>query len=217
MARSDISWCQVGARIVIIDIARDIYLQLPQHLAEAFHALRRDGARGDGAAKRFEALARIGLCDADFRRPVEPTSVIVPDRDLPQLAMDARPHSTLAKATTLAWIVAARLAVRALPLRVLVTWIRRVQAQPSTPSPPDAAAVATALFVQARQLAPGRGTCLPDSIALLHVLRARKIACHMVLGVRLDPFEAHCWIQSADAILGDTHERVACFTPILQL
>ncbi|MET3473248.1 hypothetical protein ABIC78_003798 [Novosphingobium sp. 1529] len=217
MARPEIAWCQVGARVVVIDIARDTYLHLSPPLVEALHVLRSGSAHGDGPADRFERLARIGLCDADFSRPVAPTILGVPERDLPPRGINARRRAPWAMGTALARIVIARLAVRMIPLRVLVAWIRRLQARPSPYRPPDSEAIQTALFVRARQLIPAQGTCLPDSIALLHFLRARGIACRMVLGVRLDPFEAHCWVQSADAILGDTHERVACFTPILQL
>lgn len=217
MARADIHWCEVDARIVVIDIARDRYLQLPQPLAEAFHALRHGGPRRDEPAQRFEALVRLGLCDPDFGRPAEPSRIAVPACDAPSRALGDRRRQPLATGAVLARIAIARLAVRLVPLRVLARWIRRVQSRPATPATRDQVAARTAVFVQARQLLSARGTCLPDAIALLHFLRTRKIACRMVFGVRLDPFEAHCWVQDSGAILGDTQERVACFTPILEL
>lgn len=220
MARADINWCDVGGRIVVIDVARDIYLQLPQHLVEAFNALRHGGARADGPANRFEALARIGLCDADLGRPAEPSHIAVPAQDAPPPAtadVQRRPLMTGATGAAIVRIITMRLAVRLIPLRLLIRWARRLQSRPSVPMTPGQAAARTELFVRARQLVPARDTCLPDSMALLHFLRSRNIACRLVLGVRLDPFEAHCWVQDHDMILGDTHERVACFTPILQL
>lgn len=217
MARADIYWCDVGGRIVVMDVERDIYLQLPQHLVDSFRALRHSGARADKPVERFEALARIGLCDADFGRPAEPSHIAVPAHDTPPLAMGGVPLRPLATGAALVRIVTARLAVRLLPLRLLIGWVRRLQSGPSAPMARGRADARTALFVRARQLVPARGTCLPDSIALLHFLRSRNMACRLVLGVRLDPFEAHCWVQDHDMILADTHERVACFTPILQL
>lgn len=217
MARADIYWCEVGGRIVVVDVARDIYLQLPQHLVETFHALRHSGARADGPANQFEALARIGLCDADFGRPAEPSHIAVPAQDAPPPATGDVQRRPLVTGAAIVRIIAMRLAVRLIPLRLLIRWARRLQSRPSVPMTPGRAAARTALFVQARQLVPARATCLPDSMALLHFLRSRNMACRLVLGVRLDPFEAHCWVQDHDMILGDTHERVACFTPILQL
>lgn len=217
MARADINWCDVGGRIVVIDVARDIYLQLPQHLVEAFHALRHSCAPAVDPADRFEALARIGLCDADFGRPAEPSRIAVPAQDAPPPATGDIDRRRLGTGAAIVRIITMRLAVRLIPLRLLIRWVRRVQSRPSVPRTPGRAAARTALFVQARQLVPARDTCLPDSIALLHFLRSRNIACRLVLGVRLDPFEAHCWVQDHDMVLGDTHERVACFTPILQL
>ncbi|OAH44767.1 hypothetical protein AX777_23805 [Sphingobium yanoikuyae] len=216
MARADLYWCDVAGRIVLIDVARDIYLQLPQHLVEAFHALRQSGARADGSAQ-FEALARIGLCDADFGCPAEQSHIAVPARDAPPPATSDAHRRPLVTAAAIVRIITMRFAVRLIPLRLLIKWVRRLQSRPSAPMTPGRAAARTALFVQARQLVPARDSCLPDSIALLHFLRSRKMACRLVLGVRLDPFEAHCWVQDHDMILGDTHERVACFTPILQL
>jgi hypothetical protein len=217
MARADIYWCDVGGRIVIIDVARDIYLQLPQHLVEAFHALRHSGAPAVDPADRLKALARIGLCDADFGRPAEPSHITVPAQDGPSPAKGDVQRRPLATGAAIVRIIATRLAVRLIPLRFLIRWVRRLQSRPSMPMKPGRVAARTALFEQARQLVPARDTCLPDSVALLHFLRSRNIACRLVLGVRLDPFEAHCWVQDHDMILGDTHERVACFTPILQL
>ncbi|PHP19314.1 hypothetical protein CG471_12850 [Sphingobium sp. IP1] len=217
MARADINWCDVGGRIVVIDVARDIYLQLPQHLVEAFNALRHGGARADGPANRFETLARIGLCDADLGRPAEPSHITVPAQDGPSPATGDVERRPLATGAAIVRIIAMRLAVRLIPLRLLIRWVRRLQSRPSMPMKPGRVAARAALFVQARQLVPARDTCLPDSMALLHFLRSRNMSCRLVLGVRLDPFEAHCWVQDHDMILGDTHERVACFTPILQL
>ncbi len=217
MARAEIYWCDVGGRIVVIDVGRDIYLQLPLHMVEAFHALRHSGAPAVDPANQFEALARIGLCDADFGRPAEPSRIAVPAQDAPLPATDDVHRRPLVTGAAIARIITMRLAVRLIPLRLLIRWVRRLQSRPPVPMTPGQAGARTALFVQARQLVPARDTCLPDSMALLHFLRSRNMACRLVLGVRLDPFEAHCWIQDNDMILGDTHERVACFTPILQL
>ncbi|WP_278393281.1 lasso peptide biosynthesis B2 protein [Sphingobium yanoikuyae] len=217
MARADLYWCDVAGRIVVIDVARDIYLQLPQHLVEAFHALRHSGAPAGDPANQFETLARIGLCDADFGCPAEQSHIAVPARDAPPPATSDAHRRPLVTAAAIVRIITMRFAVRLIPLRLLIKWVRRLQSRPSAPMTPGRAAARTALFVQARQLVPARDSCLPDSIALLHFLRSRKMACRLVLGVRLDPFEAHCWVQDPDMILGDTHERVACFTPILQL
>nr|MBA4770743.1 lasso peptide biosynthesis B2 protein [Sphingobium sp.] len=217
MARADLYWCEVGSHIVILDVARDRYLQLPQHLVAALHLLRQGGTAAKGDADPFAALARIGLCDEDFRGLAAPSSIAVPAHDLWSRVVGARCDRPMTVGAALVRIVAARAAVRAIPLRILMRWVRRLQARPSKHVTREAVAARTALFVQARQLLPARGACLPDSIALLHFLRARAIACRLVFGVRLEPFEAHCWVQDADAILGDMQERVACFTPILSL
>lgn len=217
MARANISYCEIGSRIVVMDTRRDVYLQLPRSVGEALHDLRMGRAVASERSESLATLARIGLCDDDFRRPAEPARVRVPERDT--LLLAASPPGRLMGRTglALALIACARLAVRLLPLRVLVARVRHLQSRPSRHAGPGEVEGCVAAFQLAQRLLPARGACLPDALALVHLLRERGISCTMVFGVRLEPFEAHCWVQDEDRILCDTYERAACFTPILEL
>lgn len=72
-----------------------------------------------------------------------------------------------------------------------------------------------AAFAGSRSLAPFARNCLLDSLALDRWLTARGLAAMLVFGVKLDPFEAHCWLQVRNAILNDSYDHVSRFTPIL--
>lgn len=56
------------------------------------------------------------------------------------------------------------------------------------------------LFERARDLFPGRVTCLESSLALAQMLRRRGIAAQVAIGVRREgeSFEAHAWVSSPD-------------------
>jgi hypothetical protein len=69
-------------------------------------------------------------------------------------------------------------------------------------------------FASARRLVPIRFNCLRDSLALMHWLASRRANAVLVLGVKLDPFAAHCWVQSKTCLLNDHAERIERFTPV---
>ncbi|MGL6188240.1 MAG: lasso peptide biosynthesis B2 protein [Holosporales bacterium] len=60
-------------------------------------------------------------------------------------------------------------------------------------------------------------TCLLDSVALLYLLSAYNFSSDLIVGVKDEPFEAHCWLQVDDVVLNDSIEKVAAFSPILRL
>lgn len=59
--------------------------------------------------------------------------------------------------------------------------------------------------------------CLMKSIALYRLLIMKGITAELVIGVRLAPFSAHCWVQKDGAVLNDRIERVRLFTPIVSV
>ncbi len=78
----------------------------------------------------------------------------------------------------------------------------------------DPAEVACA-FMAADRLITLRGHCLVRSIAITRTMVARGVAPDLVLGVKLRPFEAHCWVQHDNMLISDDPGTVAPFTPIL--
>lgn len=72
-------------------------------------------------------------------------------------------------------------------------------------------------FQLARLLRSAADRCLPRSIALALCLARHQCRVHVVLGVKLAPFAAHCWVQSRDEVLNDEMEEVRRYTPILVL
>jgi len=69
-------------------------------------------------------------------------------------------------------------------------------------------------FRHARALVPIGPTCLQDSLALRDWLGSRQASAAIVFGVKLDPFAAHCWVQSENTVLNDAPDKVREFTPV---
>jgi hypothetical protein len=83
----------------------------------------------------------------------------------------------------------------------------------------DADLAAQARFVaaawQSKRLWSAENKCLPRSLALANALRSAGGAARLVIGVRLNPFAAHAWVQDGTIVLNDTVDHVLLFTPIL--
>ena len=70
-------------------------------------------------------------------------------------------------------------------------------------------------FERAKLLRSAADRCLPRSIALALCLARRGCRAHVVLGVKIAPFCAHCWVQVGDQVLNDEVEEVLRYAPIL--
>ena len=70
-------------------------------------------------------------------------------------------------------------------------------------------------FRAARSLVPIPPICLQDSIALAFWLARRSACPALVFGAKLDPFSAHCWVQTDALVLNDAPDTVSQFAPVL--
>ena len=60
-----------------------------------------------------------------------------------------------------------------------------------------------------------RGRCLFDSLTLLEFLARERLYPCWIIGVQIQPFAAHSWIQHGRFVLNGTPEFVRAYTPIL--
>ncbi|MDR6849921.1 MULTISPECIES: lasso peptide biosynthesis B2 protein [Alphaproteobacteria] len=56
--------------------------------------------------------------------------------------------------------------------------------------------------------------CLPRSLAFRRLALRYGHRPSLVIGVKINPFGAHCWVQSGARVDNDSLERVRLFTPI---
>ena len=204
----------VSSRIVLLDIRQDRYFMVPEIQCPAFQAWleARDGSAPPGSVTRlFErgGIARSGDPDPSntAAQTVQvPTMLAVPPQS-------DRP--TIGEKLHIASLVAAtRLALRVRPLRkILGRRDRRLiyRAAGATQRVRERCS----LYDSARPLIPIARNCLVDSLALDGWLAGEDLACRLVFGVTVQPFAAHCWLQTVDAVLNDGLDRVSRFTPIL--
>lgn len=214
--RREMSCCRIGDEVVFLDISRDRYFRLAPELERAFLRFM-DG--GQLEPRSLEALVQRGVLLPGLAggQPVwaEATTPLRSAMEMPSPPV----HVDLpAGADVLLATLRARWDLRTKPLEAILSELGPIVEGPAkaprhgadTPYLFDCAAQ----FRRARLYAPVAMRCLIDSIAMTRFLRRRKLTAQIVFGVALNPFSAHCWVQSGDVVLNDSIGNVNAHTVI---
>ena len=208
----DVHFALVDRRAVILDVAADRYRLLDGRLARVLVSLSQVATTEDEHA--LDALRRAHILipgDGPIASPACPT--------IESSALEATPTIDCLRgvrrlSTTL---IATVLRLRLLGLKSALDLARR-KAIARTLVHDERKAIAMACsFAAFRPRIPIARICLRDSLTLFSLLVEAELDIQLVLGVRLDPFVAHSWVQTGSIVLSDDIEAVAEFTPILVL
>tara|TARA_R110000787_G_scaffold11153_4_gene37371 strand:- start:4086 stop:4748 length:663 start_codon:yes stop_codon:yes gene_type:complete len=211
--RTGLSFCRIDNRTLFLDLPADRYFGLGGPLDTAFQALLDTGAADPALATLVERGLIIPCPEGGLPGPCPATSpgpILPPPSEPP-----ARPSLlaiTMALATRAHWT----LRVRYCPLAANIDRLaRRKDAFASRPRPTSATIARLAeAHRRAGFILSARDQCLPTSMALMAALTACGARATLVLGVKLDPFQAHCWVELAGTVLNDAPDDVRPFTPI---
>ena len=202
-------------RVVLLDIRQDRYFLAPQAVDKAMKAWFQATSAGPPAIvmTMFER-SRI------TRSGEQPSCTVVDVPATPQTLVppgwgSANVTSTdrlrVAAIVTKTW-----LELRLQPLQRTLNRRARRGAETGVDEPETVIARASAYDV-ARRASPFARNCLLDSLSLHAWLARINRDCRLVFGVTAQPFSAHCWLQTPDAILNDSYDRVSRYAPILAL
>ncbi|WP_162986879.1 lasso peptide biosynthesis B2 protein [Sphingomonas paeninsulae] len=213
----NLSVCDAGGQRVFLDVAADRYFALSPAIDATFRRLVDAAEPEPGDAGRLEGLVARGiLCSA----PGDARPGYCKAPRTPRSDRDSFPDSEPRRLMTLAAVAMlgrtiVDLRVRSLE-RVLASVTKAKRHTVATAVTGCAARHAVA-FSHVDRLVSSLDRCLPRSIALARAMIADGIVPDLVLGVKLRPFEAHCWIQHDDLLVSDHLGAIAPFTPILVL
>jgi hypothetical protein len=208
-----LSFCRIDNRTLFLDLPTDRYFGLAGPLDRAFQALLDTGAADPALAILVERGLIIPCPEGGRPSPcpaASPVPILPPPSEPP-----ARP-SLLAIAMALATRAHWALRVRYCPLAANIDRLARRKDAGAPMPKPTAAAIARLAEAHRRAglILSARDQCLPTSMALMAALTKRGARPTLVLGVKLDPFQAHCWVELAGAVLNDAPDHVRPFTPI---
>jgi hypothetical protein len=216
-----VSFCLTGGKAVFLDTRRNRYFRLGAQLEALFLALVEAGQAAD---PDVTPLVRLGVLQPASGHGVRlnHAAARIPTRSIVEQGgrgprWDARLTVEVAQAVVLTWA-----ALKASSLASVVARHRAVRPgrritgsiDQSTSQGDDISAL-SASFNLIRRFVPIDTVCLLDSFALQRFLVRRGLRPQLVIGVRLNPFAAHCWVQESDVVLNDAVERASTYTPIL--
>lgn len=205
--------CVVDGQHIFLDLARDRYFRLPPTEDAAFAALA-EGRSEDVAPSSLEPLIRAGvLVHHPEGKPIASTVHPPPGASLAETAECGRPAKLIDVAEVATLVLAARRTVRRKALPRAFSKLSNVRADRSGHARSRGDLVLR--FVAARRLIPIAPNCLYDSLALRRFLARRDVAADLVIGVRLHPFGAHCWLQEGTTVLNDALGGARGFKPVL--
>jgi len=212
--RSGLSYCMVDGHAVFLDLPADRYFQLAERPEAVFKKLCSDG---NLLSSELDMLPRPGFLEAASGADgLLPPMVLAPTTRSPAMKWD-RP----AVVSALAAVLIQRRFERSLTSRGLERTMIRLKLQKDRlPVVAKGGGVRDGWirgFEQAKLLRSPVNRCLPRSMALASCLYRAGFGVQLVMGVRLRPFAAHCWVQDDATVLNDTPEEVATFTPIFVL
>jgi hypothetical protein len=209
-AEVGITYCVCDDRAVFLDIERDRYFCLPSALNKSFvRTVIHGDAMRSADAERLHALGIGALVPGEHA--ARPNASPLPAREIAPSAPAASPL----------WAGATHLLVRSRlkrwPFARLIAHERRRRQRRFRETSDQKLAGLHAAFQSASLWIGEADQCLARSIAFRMLAFRLGLAPTLVMGVKLDPFAAHCWVQTDDRVANDSLEHVRGFTPILAI
>jgi len=196
----ELAWCEIDGVLVFLDIVKDRYFTL----ADAENQAMRDQFALTGDARWHQPS---WLSKPPDLAPARTTSD----------ALDSYPFN-LAGVARAMWVqrrVEQRLAARG--FAEIISYLHKTIN--SRPCPEhvssEVAGKTIAAFSHSRLIRTAADRCLPRSIALALCLIAKGVRAQVVIGVKLRPFGAHCWLQAEGQTLNESVAEVHRYQPIL--
>lgn len=200
----------IGDDVVVLDAKANAYYCLPA--ASAAVRVGPDGVAFEDP-DLAEQFAEAGFL-TDTVEPARPLDPLRPVRDLSQRVAER------VRFVDVALILAAWLTM--LPSYHLAGFSRLTRrrddvATDTSAAPCDEVVRLVSTFERVLPWLPYQGVCLYRAFLLRRVLRWRGHRTRWVFGVRTWPFLAHCWLQVGEVVLDDAAERLAAFSPIMEV
>lgn len=210
-----LSFCRVGEHLVFLDIDNDRYFRLPQAMEQALVAhLDGNGPAGLDISGLIASNILVDTPGIEERPSIKPVARSA--MEVPPSPRRLRPSELL---EIFAIVLYTQFQLKSSTLRAVLAGLasgRRSSACAMLPSESAEHRLSevAAAYRRARPYVPLQMRCLLDSVAMARFLRRRRLDAHVVFGVALDPFSAHCWVQAGDLVLNDTVGNVISHTPI---
>jgi hypothetical protein len=203
----------VGDRLVFLDTIADRYFCLHVEAEAEFRRLAGAGDPATESGPLKSTRPSIGMGEIQARRCAETRTIRQSLLDRPPVAADL-----LATARAVLRLQQARLRFTLLGLApAFVSFTKAKRRSAGRSASADSLVATLAGFRAAERMLSIHDQCLSHSYAIARYLLGCGIDAELILGVRIGPFAAHCWVQHRAWLVNDRLDTVRTFTPILVL
>lgn len=217
--REDLSYCSVDGYIVFLDVQNDRYFRLTRSLESSFIRFLEDRNCSNEDVRRMIGHRILEKRSAGIAAQPVLSVIEAPRRSAMETSLHrpgAGPGTLL---STFVTVFQTQFQLKIHPLKHVLDGLAsyRDTRAPKDPGPRRGEAEvldAAIAFCHARPYVPVGTRCLLDSIAMVRFLSMQGLHTHLVLGVTVNPFSAHCWVQYESTVLNDTVGHVMAHTPI---
>lgn len=193
---------RVGDDLILLDLAADDYLCLPE--CGEVDVVGRTVSGPMDALLRLAAEELLHPTKTDEARGEAPA--------LPSARLPPPPHIRPALRDVLTF---AAIWVRCVRRRPTLLHLKQRHHGRRGRRNPAALAARVEVFRQLLPFAPATGACLLQAEMLLRFLNADDLDADWVFGVRTFPFLAHCWLQCGDQCVSEAPETLNVYRPIM--
>jgi hypothetical protein len=203
---------ETNGRFVFLDVDADRYFCLPDKLEKLFQCAAAGQAQTSGEVQPLLQRCILVASEAGAQsrgrpQPLRSSLLEDPDARIPALPSGA----------ALLGLLRACAEEHLLSFKSRIDRARLTKAAMSNRAPSTSAGADALRFLAARRLVRSRDKCLRESMALFAFLVRRGHHAELVIGVTMDPFSAHCWVQHGAVVLNDRLDHAASHTPILAI
>ena len=241
--RKGVFLCVVDGAIIFLDLCGDRYISLEakmtfpllSHLSKNTklsigHAMtsvkensdqkgQEIAENNDGFKECLADLSNDNLLTMDKAHTAEqPFPVIkIPTLDLSGYDFDHKPPLTVKHVGTFFWACCrAFFKVKFFTTERIARSVRNRKRQNSISTDTDKIRDLVEIFKILRPVFfTAQGHCLFDSLALIEFMALYDIYPDWVFGVKMGPFQAHCWVQDINFIYNEDIDKAHFFTPIM--
>lgn len=215
--RDNLYCCSCAGRVVLLDTRADRYFLVPEDLGSAFLRLWNSEPAEERDVQDFDRLESTGVLvtgPSKAQKDLTRRTILPASSDFTSFEQIRVTRVEAARAGL--YQLKAWLRIRTRPIVNVLGELSQIHTDSHVKGEEADAQllrVATA-FRATAGIFKQHNQCLPRSIAFKRMCEARGLEATLIIGVTLDPFSAHSWVQSGDRVINDTLERVRCFTPI---
>lgn len=214
--RDDLHFCVSGSNIHFLDLRNMRYSALLEPAQTAFLQLVKREVLLEPHQQAIEMLRRKGVLVHSFSDQAPSPCCLEIQASTSILDLPTPRFRTKDVLVAAWWFLRARRQIaRGMTQKALSAIQSRRRSRSTRKGYEDRLTAIAAAYRWSGLLTGVHDLCLPRSIAMAQQCASDGVPVELVIGIRPDPFLAHCWVQHEGLVLNDDIDNVRTFTPIL--